>query len=475
MPLSKALNQATMITNFIVVCLIYLGVLAFLSHKSHQREKTTSSYLLAGGNLGIFIGLFTTAATIFSAFTMIGMPDFFRQHGIGAWVFLAVSDAIMVFGLIRIGNLVRKKARSENFKGMAGLMAAVYRSRLAGYITFVGALIFLVPYISVQIRGISIFLGAAFPEALPSWGWSVIIVAVMVAYSELGGLRAIIYNDALQGVLLFIIIWIIGINCLAHFGNPVEMFAQVGQINEKLLSVPGPKGLFTVQFLLISAIAIFFLPFTQPQISTRVVIMKSPGSLQRMAVGLGIFALLVILPTLFMGMYGAVLYAEASTTEFIGHVLLYDQNATVAALGLIGLIAAAVSTSDSQIFALGAELRSLLPYKDQKALFITRIFIAIFAVIALIFSILSSEHLVLLARTSFAGTALMGPMILAGVLSKERPGNLLPILTLGALILFIGSRAALIPGKIGILNLELVLFIFLGFTFWWELRSMKLR
>ncbi len=243
----------------------------------------------------------------------------------------------------------------------------------------------------------------------------------MILYSEIGGLRAIMYSDTLQGILLFVVIWIIGWNCLSHFGSMSAMFDQVRSTKEQLLSVPGPKGLFTTQFFIISAIAIMSLPFTQPQISTRIILMRNNAALRKMAVGLGVFAILVILPTMFMGMYGAVLYPDASTQEFIGRVLLYDQAPAIAALGLIGLIAAAISTADSQIFALGTELRSLLTIDDQKALSITRIFIFVFGLLALkSFSIFSSEHLVLLARTSFVGTAMMGPMILVGVLSSKK-------------------------------------------------------
>ncbi|HMB62918.1 MAG TPA: hypothetical protein VKN36_07590, partial [Eudoraea sp.] len=346
-----------MLTNFIIAGLVYLTVLIFLIRRTRLKEKTTSSYLLAGGNIGFVIGLFTTAATLFSAFTVVGMPDFFRTHGIGAWIFLAVSDAMMVYALIRVGEILRRKARKLEFKGMAGLMVTTYGSKLAGYVAFGGAVIFLVPYISVQISGISIFLNAAFPEAIPVWGWSLMIVAIMILYSETGGLRAIMYNDTLQGVLLFVTLWVIGYSCIDHFGSISSMFEQVRSVKEELLSVPGPKGLFTPQFLIISALAIILLPFTQPQISTRVIIMKSNSALRNMAIGLGIVAILVILPTLFMGMYGAVLYPNASTQEFIGHVLLYDQASGIAAMGLIGLIAAAISTSDSQIFALGTELR----------------------------------------------------------------------------------------------------------------------
>ncbi len=450
-----------MITSFIIAGSIYLTILIYLAQRSRVKEKTTSNYLMGGGNLGLVLGLFTTAATIFSAFTVIGMPDFFRTHGIGAWIFLAVADAMMVYVLIRVGVVVRRKARSSDYKGMAGLLMNAYGYKFAGIVAFIGVVTFLIPYISVQIRGVSIFLNAAFPDALPVWGWGTLIVAIMIIYSEVGGLRAIMYNDTLQGIILFIVIWVIGWNCMREFGSVSAMFAKVEATKAALLSVPGPNGLFTTQFFIISAISIVLLPFTQPQISTRVIIMKSTSALRKMAIGLGIFATLVILPTMFMGMYGAVLYPDSTVQEFIGHVLLYDQAPAIAALGLIGLIAAAISTSDSQIFALGTELRSLLTTDDKKALFITRIFIFVVGIVALLFSILSSEHLVLLARTSFAGTALLGPLILVGILSKKKPGLLIPICTLVALVVFVLSNAGVLPERYGPIEIEICLFAFL--------------
>ena len=441
-----------MLIKFIIASVVYLGILIFLVRRTRLKEKTTSNYLLGGGNIGFVIGLFTTAATLFSAFTVVGMPDFFRTHGVGAWIFLAVSDTMMVYALLRVGEILRRKARKLDFKGMSGLMATTYETKLAGYVAFGGAVIFLIPYIAVQISGISIFLNAAFPDAIPVWAWSLIIVGIMIVYSETGGLRAIMYNDTLQGILLFVTIWIIGWNCIDHFGSITSMFEKVASVKEELLSVPGPKGLFTAQFFIISAIAIISLPFTQPQISTRVVIMKSSKALRKMAIGLGVVAILVILPTMFMGMYGAVLYPDATTQEFIGHVLLYDQASGVAALGLIGLIAAAISTSDSQIFALGSELRSLLNLDDKKAISITRIFIMVFGLLALIFSIVSTEHLVLLARTSFTGTAMMGPMILVGILSGKKLSKLMPIVTLLALVVFILSKMGMVPSQIWLLQ-----------------------
>ncbi|WP_339711520.1 hypothetical protein [uncultured Kriegella sp.] len=458
-----------MLIKFIIASIVYLGILIFLVRRTRLKEKTTSNYLLGGGNIGFVIGLFTTAATLFSAFTVVGMPDFFRTHGVGAWIFLAVSDTMMVYALLRVGEILRRKARKLDFKGMSGLMTMTYKTKLAGYVAFGGAVVFLIPYIAVQISGISIFLNAAFPDAIPVWAWSLIIVGIMIIYSETGGLRAIMYNDTLQGILLFVTIWIIGWNCIDHFGSIPAMFEKVASVKEELLSTPGPNGLFTAQFFIISAIAIISLPFTQPQISTRVVIMKSSKALRKMAIGLGVVAILVILPTMFMGMYGAVLYPDATTQEFIGQVLLYDQASGVAALGLIGLIAAAISTSDSQIFALGSELRSLLNVDDKKAISITRTFIMVFGLLALIFSIVSTEHLVLLARTSFTGTAMMGPMILVGILSGKKLSKLMPLATLFVLVVFILSKLGIVPGKIWILQTEIVLFSVLALAVVFEI------
>ncbi len=450
-----------MIRTLIFIGVIYVGILITFSLIFRQRQKSTNSYLLAGSKLGSVLGLFTFAATLFSTFTLIGMPDFFRTHGVGSWIFLAVSDAVMVFAIIWLGSALREKARNKDFKGLSGLIRDCYQSKFAGYVAFFGAFIFLIPYVSIQIRGISIFLNATFPESLPTWAWALSMVVVMLVYSETGGLKAIIYSDVLQGILLLIVIWIASFVCISYFGDMQSMFKKVEQTNQALLSVPGPKGLFTTQFLVASMLAITMIPFTQPQVVTRIIIMKDQRSLFRMAVGVGCFAIVIILPTLFLGMYGAVKYPYESTAGFINKVLIQDQSESVAAFIIIGLIAAAISTADSQIFALGSELRSLMKGDDKKVMPITRVAIVFFAAISLIFSLFSSDQLVLLARTSFAGTALMGPMIISGIFSEKKMGPVVPTVTLLAMALFVGSLLGLIPNSLWGIRLDITLFVLL--------------
>jgi|GEM_PF-229857 len=424
---------------------LYLGGLVFATLGARSQSHSSDDFMMAGSDLGFIVGCLTVAATLFSTFTLLGMPDFFRTHGVGAWIFLAVSDTALAFVIIWFGAHLRRRAKEHDFQGIAGLMRSIYGSRWAGYVYLAGIFIFLVPYVAIQIRGIGIFMNATFPEFLPVWGWSILIVAVMLTYSELGGLKAIIYADALQGVILMTVALVIAYGCISHFGSISAMFSEVRATNEALLSTPGPEGLLSTQFLLASFLVIILVPITQPQMTTRLVIMRDLKSMHRMAVMLGLFAIVLILAIVPIGMYGAAKYAELPTSEFLFRALIHDQAPIIAAAVAIGLIAAAISTADSLLFALGSELRSMLSGDEKTVMRYTKGAIVFFALLALVVAILSNDQLVLLARVSFAGTAILAPFILAALLSRRAPGPELIVATALGLALFLGSVTQAIP------------------------------
>jgi SSS family solute:Na+ symporter len=446
---------------FWIFGIIFIILLILASSRAIKKNRTIDDYMLAGSNIGAILGVLTYAAALFSAFIFIGVPDFFRVHGVGAWIFLPVSDGMMFFMIFWFGYNLRKKAREKGYKGMAGMMRDIFGNKWAGYLVFTGAFLFLIPYVAIQIRGMSMFFTAIFPDMLPSWSWALIIVVIMLAYSELGGLKAIVFSDAVQGVLLLTVLSIIGYNCIIHFGNVKELFNQVQQVDDSLLSTPGPKGLFTTQFLIASFLAIILLPISQPQFSSRIVVMKSMKETYKMAGGVSIVALIVFVATAFIGMYGSVEYTSSPTVEFVQNALLFDQPNFLAGLAIVGLFAAVLSTSNAQIFALGSEFRSLLKGEDKIVLIRTKIALFIFALIVMLFSVIISDELVLLARVSFAGTSMLTPVILVGVLSKKAPGKELLVISAIALFVFLFSVFELIPESVMGMRTDLGLYIIL--------------
>ncbi|MFN2126812.1 MAG: sodium:solute symporter family protein, partial [Anaerolineales bacterium] len=231
--------------------------------------------------------------------------------------------------------------------------------------------------------------------------------------------------------------------------------------DERLLSTPGPQGLFTTQFLVASFLAIVLLPISQPQFSSRIVVMKSMNETYKMAGGVSIVALIVFVATAFIGMYGSVKYNSSPTVEFVQNALLFDQPDFLAGLAIVGLFAAVLSTSNAQIFALGSEFRSLLKGEDRSVLLRTKIALFIFVIIVMFFSVIISDELVLLARVSFAGTSMLTPVILIGVLSKKTPGKELLVISAMGLLIFLISVFQLIPENIYGIRVDMGLYVIL--------------
>jgi len=449
-----------MTTWIIVFFAIFFSLLIWASYKSYKKDRSSDDFMLAGSSIGAVLGFLTFAAALFSAFTFMGMPDFFRVHGVGAWLFLAFSDGFMVFFLLWFAYKLRKTAKRIGYKGISGMVAEAYKNKWAGYLLFLSSFIFLVPYVSIQIRGISIFLDASFPSLVPSWVWAVGTVVIMLVYAQIGGLKAIVFSDAIQALLLLVVIWIIGTVCLQKAGGLGTMFATIKETNPDLLSLPGPKGLFSIQFLIASALSIILIPVSQPQFTTRLVVMKDLPAVHKMAYAVGIFAILVIIPTAFIGFYGAIKYPDANTSDFLTSALLSDQMAPVAALAVVGLFAACLSTTNAQIFALGTEIRSLLKGEDKKVMNITRISLLVFTIVVLVFSTLMGNELALLAKVSFTGTSMIAPVVFGAIWFKKPPLSFIVISAL-ALLIYIGSVLSIVPNHLGDWRLDILLYAFL--------------
>jgi solute:Na+ symporter, SSS family len=283
----------------------------------------------------------------------------------------------------------------------------------------------------------------------------------MILYSETGGLKAIMYSDTLQGILLLTVVWIIAGRLLQDSNGMKALFDEVKSVDSRLLSVPGPEGLFNIQFLVASFIAILMIPVTQPQITTRLMVMRSLGAMKRMSIGVGFFALLVIFPTAIIGMHGAIHYAGVPTAEFLSGVLIFEHPEFLATLVMIGLIAAAISTSDSQIFALGSELRSILKGDEVTVLKKTKAGMFLFAIFAFVFSLVSSDELVMLARVSFAGTAMISPVIIMAVFFRKKATRIILWTSAVAVTILILSMIGWVPSVIFGIQTDLLLYIIL--------------
>ena len=443
---------------FGLLLLAYLIALIYalrLSRNTEVGPASEQSYRFADSNIGSVLGVLTFSATLFSTFTLLGLPDFFRNHGVGAWIFLGVTDMAMAFLALWFGLKVREKISVQEFESVSEMLAKTYHADWVRFIYWGGIFVFLLPYVAIQIKGISGFLSVAFPLDIPNWSWSLFILLAILIYSHLGGLKAIIYNDAIQGIILLTITLLIAAICLDQMGGWTSMFEQIEEQNPKLLSIPGPTGLLNTQFLLASFLTIVLMPISQPQLFARFTVMCDERSMIEMLLGMSVFVFLIITPTIAIGMYGAINYPDLSAGEFWVNTLVNDQPEIIGALAVVGLLAAAMSTADSQLFALESEVSPTIQTHTFR-----KLPILIFAIMAFGLVVLSSSELVLLATVSFAGTSLLAPMILLAVLSRdgEHPPLLIPVICGVSLLIYLVSLlSGFVPQVIFGYRLELLL------------------
>ncbi|MBF0384106.1 MAG: hypothetical protein HQL69_24090 [Magnetococcales bacterium] len=453
-----------MSSKVILLSILYLGFLIGVLKKVRRQDHLSANkFLFLDGRVGPWLSFFGISATLFSTFTLMGMPAFFRNHGIAAWVFLGVTDVCLAGILLGGGLWLRKRASAldkaapekKSHYNITRLLSLSGTRRWVIWVYVFSNTLFLLPYLTIQIKGAATLFQSAVPVGGTPLFWSILFVFVLFLYSAFGGIRAIYLTDTVQGIVLFAVVYIVSGYILNETQGIYGLFAQINEKRPDLLTPPGPSGLLGVQFLLLSFISICAMPFVQPQLATRVLLVDKHTNFVRTTMGLGVFAFLVILPTMVIGLYGSS-FSGQGPSGFLPELLTETVPPWVHAAFVVGVMAAAMSTTDSQLMAIGTEWSSALNKTHDNSMYISKTTVKwvsfILAMLALVLAQTDFRSLVLFAINSFIGTSLLLPIILTAIL-QTRGAIFAQTLAAGSIILFAAK-----------------LFQFLPKTWWFDLR-----
>jgi len=191
----------------IAVLVVYAVVMLLAGWwTSRGREGLRTSigeYYLAGRGLGGVVLFFTFFATQYSGNTLVGYaPAAYRQGYAwwqSVWFFTAIVAAYLAFaprlyvlakrfGFVTPADWIRHRFRSP------GLAIASVVLMIWG----------LANYLLEQLVAIGQGVAGLTGEAIPYQAGVLVFVAVMVAYSWLGGMRAVALTDVVQGIALLV-------------------------------------------------------------------------------------------------------------------------------------------------------------------------------------------------------------------------------------------------------------------------------
>ncbi len=209
----------------VTVFVIYFLVVFALGWVSLRRTRSEEDYWLAGGNLGWVLGGATIAATHTSAGTFIGTIGVMYTAGWSfGWLILSIPLAYWFMAAVLAPRFTKVKELT-----LPAFMEARYYSKSVRGLSAVIILIATVVYIQAQIVAGGLIASTVF--GIPTRTGMVGFTLILLAYTVLGGMMAVVYTDFLQLVVMTVGVAVAIPLAVRHVGGVDELFTLVEAVN----------------------------------------------------------------------------------------------------------------------------------------------------------------------------------------------------------------------------------------------------
>ncbi|KST62979.1 sodium/proline symporter [Mastigocoleus testarum] len=409
-------NQVWIVVTFVAFLLLFtlIGV-----YSATRKQDTTADYLLANRNVNPWLTALSAMATGQSGFLFIGQVGFAYNSGISAiWLTIgwAIGDYLAWWLFFRDLREVSENTSSETVSGFLGDGIGNHR-----WVTIVSALItiaFLGTYAAAQLVAGSKALNVLF-------GWNyylgvIIGTIIVVVYCFSGGIRASIWTDAAQAIVMIGSLLLLLIVAIANIGGFGEFWNGLQSIDPGLVSFNPPKlPLGFVPFLLGWIVAGFGV-VGQPHIMVRAMAIDSAENVAFARNIKTVAGLVTSFSAIFVGLTARILLPQLTDTELaLPQLALSLLPAVFVGLMLAGLFSATMSTADSQILSCSAALTQDIFPQLAKSYKLAKL--GTLSVTAIVMTIALAENNNVFALVIFSWSILasaLGPLLIVRVWQK---------------------------------------------------------
>ncbi len=230
-----------------IIAIIYLAVVAYLGFRGYKATRTASDYMVAGRKIHPYIMALSYGATFISTSAIVGFGGAAALFGMGLlWltflnIFVGIFIAFAVFG-----RRTRKMGHHLQAHTFPELLGKRFNSRFIQAFSGLIVLVFMPLYAAAVLIGAARYIETTFsiPYDLSVTIFSIIIAAYVIA----GGLKGVMYTDALQGSLMFIGMLILIVFTYGKLGGIVPAHKALEELPTKIEArynaiLPEIKGL----------------------------------------------------------------------------------------------------------------------------------------------------------------------------------------------------------------------------------------
>ena len=448
----------------------YMAMMLIIGASYMKTGKSTEDYFLGGRKLGGWVVALSAQASDMSGWLLMGLPGSVYALGTGQmWIAVGLFLGTVANWLIISGRLRRYTIVANNSLTLPAYFENRFHDKkriLLGVSSAVIVIFFLVYTASAFASGGKLFstvFGCSYHVSLT------IGAVIILAYTFMGGFMAVCTTDFVQGMLMLIALVTVPIVAFALMGGNVgAALEQTGVSATNFLNVMknGDNNFSAVE--IISQLAWGLGYCGMPHILVRFMAVKNQKELNKskgiaiiwVAISLAFAVVIGVLGRAFL--YPTILGADGSSTEIvfiemIKQVFTVDiRLPIVAGLFLCGILAAIMSTADSQLLVTASSVSEDI-YKgivkknasQDNVMKVSKITVVAVAVLAYLIAWDPNSNIMGLVSNAWAGLgAAFGPTVLMSLFWKRcnLPGAVAGILS-GGLTVIIWDYIPLAAGQ----------------------------
>lgn len=378
------------------VALFFVAMIFFFNGGNKNQED----YFLGGRSMGPWVTAMSAQASDMSAWLLMGLPGSILAFGFGQmWIGIGLA-------LGTAANWIFCAKRLRTFSKAAGdaiTLPQYLSNRFATkskVLQVICAVIFLVCFTvyvaSAFVAGASVFT-MLFPT-MSNETAMIIFALLIIGYTFMGGFKAVCWTDFFQGILMLIALLAVPIIVVATQNLDTSLLQNVYEYTDATgatVACNFGSGIFDASWKdILSGLGWGLGYFGMPHILVRFMSIEKPSMIKKSSIVAIVWVVLSLGAACLMAYFARMIVAEelltvgAQKTVFMVMARRFFP-AAISGLLLAAIMAASVSTADSQLLVASSSFTSDIykplikkSAKDNEVLWVGRIAVVIIAVIA---------------------------------------------------------------------------------------------
>ncbi len=372
------------------VAMLGIGIFFFIKSKGNGEKE----YFLGGRQMGPWVTAMSAQASDMSAWLLMGLPGSILAFGLGqAWIGIGLALGTAL-NWIFIAKRLRKFSKAS---GDAITLPQYLSNRFATAnpaLKIICAVVFMV---SFTLYVASAFSAGAkvFADLFPALGTQnamIIFAVIILVYTFLGGYKAVCWTDFFQGLLMLVALLVVPIVVVTTQNMDTN---ALGTIVTESGEYPFTTNLFSATWQeIVTGLGWGLGYFGMPHILVRFMSIEKPSMVKKSATVAIIWVVITLLAAILIAYFGRMVVGA----ELLGkgaQELIFVTLARrlfpgfIAGILLAAIIAASMSTADSQLLVASSSFTSDI-YKpimrkdasEKELLWVGRIVVVIVSIVA---------------------------------------------------------------------------------------------